>query len=813
MESVDVFVKNQENKVYKSNFTFLIKRKAVILAAKSENVLSTKTIIIHLKQYPMNKKTTLRMVLTALLLVVGVNIGWAQTTLYERGYTTDWSDDDLTEWTKNGGSLEISGGLKSTGGNESYSAIKSLTVNQGSIIEIKATWNTGSSTGRAGSYNYLKIGDVELRAYGQDQKSTVVIGGEEKQLSATVDDVRGDKTWTIDITIDMATKDVSGSATLPSGSKDIAGKSTAGSITGFEMGFVKGGRVVSTYQTLNKIEITETEQSVELANYTVRFLDLDGNELRTQSVREGKVGDAVVITEADKADFFAGDNKYTVSHIDGENATIAADGSTVVTIYFETLGKFTAQVDAYDQDTEDLIQAAVGTAEGYEGDAITVYYPKGVKDSNGNWYLIAQNSAEPWYGLPNFEFGDTDPGEVFYTLNSDVKYYADVEKLTPSRTWAAHGGYPNRYSGGDAVRLATGGSVTTDAIEEAGTYYLYVYARNQSGSAAGTLNVYVVDAADVATQVENAFDNWNAGQSMAKKVEVTVPAGGKIKLENPEASYNSNLELDYLYLELKPEMYHAVFNAVDEQGSQIAVVKDVEVRKGTSQTVFFSKGLQVDNTWYMARQLSTTDDAPWYGATFEDENQVDVTFRKDESIVYFSEIEDLTPSRAYAATNSTVPMRVSNGAIGRLYKGTYVETASLAEGTYNITLWGRNQSGSSDANVDVYVKDASGVETLIENGFEVWAAGGAGTGEKTIWAVDVPAGGSIVLKNPSPEYNSNLEMDYIYLDTKPVPAAPTAIKNVQTESENGAIYNLQGQRVSQPERGIFVKNGKKVIVK
>lgn len=812
MESVDVFVKNQENKVYKSNFTFLIKRKAVILAAKSENVLSTKTIIIHLKQYPMNKKSTLRMVLTALLLVVGVNIGWAQTTLYERGYTTDWSDDDLTEWTKNGGSLEISGGLKSTGGNESYSAIKSLTVNQGSIIEIKATWNTGSSTGREKSYNYLKIGDVELRAYGQDQKSTVVIGGEEKELSATVDDVRGDKTWTIDITIDMATKDVSGSATLPSGSKNIAGKSTAGSITGFEMGFVKGGRVVSTYQTLNKIEITETEQSVELANYTVRFLDLDDNELKTQSVREGKVGDAVVITEADKADFYGEDAKYHLRNIDGENATIASDGSTVVTLYFEELGKFKAQVDAYDDETGDLIQEAVGTAEGYEGDAITVYYPKGVKDSNGNWYFIDQNSAEPWYGLANFEYYDTEPGEVYYTMNSNVKYYADVENLTPSRSWVAKGNYPNRYSGGIAPRLAPGASVSTDAIDEAGTYYLYVYARNQSASSAGTLNVYVVDAGDVETLVEDGFDNWNGGNSMAKMIEVTVPAGGKIKLENP-TEYNSNLELDYLYLELKPEMYHAVFNAVDEQGTLLAVVKDVEVQKGTSQNIFFSKGLQIDDVWCMARQLSTTDDTPWYGAFFEDENEVDVTFRKDETIVYFTEIEDLTPSRAYATTTSTVPMRVSNGAIGRLYKGTTVETATFAEGTYNITLWGRNQSGSSDANVNVYIKDATNNKTLLDNGFEAWAAGGAGTGEKTIWGVEIPAGGSIVIENPSAEYNSNLEMDYLYVDTKPIPAAPTAIKNVQAESENGAIYNLQGQRVSQPERGIFVKNGKKVIVK
>lgn len=815
MESVDVFVKNQENKVYKSNFTFLIKRKAVILAAKSENVLSTKTIIIHLKQYPMNKKTTLSMVLTALLLVVGVNIGWAQTTLYERGYTTDWSAADLTDWTSSDNvEISISNGLFMKAGNTSYVVTKQQAFTSGSFITIDAVWNTGSSVSRGGAPNYLAFGDVELRAYGQDPKGTISIGGTETALTTTKSDVRDNAVWTISITIDLASKDVSYTVTIPSGKKTGTGKTTAESFKNVRMGYTKNGSVNgSTYQTLESIKIAEKAQDVELANYTVRYLDLDDVELKTAATREGTVGEKVVITEADKADFYTDDAKYHLSHIDGENATIASDGSTVVTLYFEELGKFKAQVDAYDDETGDLIQEAVGTAEGYEGDAITVYYPKGVKDSNGNWYFIDQNSAEPWYGLANFEYYDTEPGEVYYTLNSNVKYYADVENLTPSRSWVAKGNYPNRYSGGVAPRLAPGASVSTDAIDEAGTYYLYVYARNQSASSAGTLNVYVVDAGDVETLVENGFDNWNGGNSMAKMIEVTVPAGGKIKLENPSTEYNSNLELDYLYLELKPEMYHAVFNAVDEQGTLLAVVKDVEVQKGTSQNVFFSKGLQIDDVWYMARQLSTTDDAPWYGAFFEDENEVDVTFRKDETMVYFTEIEDLTPSRAYATTTSTVPMRVSNGAIGRLYKGTTVETATFAEGTYNITLWGRNQSGSSDANVNVYIKDASGSATLLDNGFEAWAAGGAGTGEKTIWGVEIPAGGSIVIENPSAEYNSNLEMDYLYVDTKPIPAAPTAIKNVQTESENGAIYNLQGQRVSQPERGIFVKNGKKVIVK
>lgn len=33
------------------------------------------------------------------------------------------------------------------------------------------------------------------------------------------------------------------------------------------------------------------------------------------------------------------------------------------------------------------------------------------------------------------------------------------------------------------------------------------------------------------------------------------------------------------------------------------------------------------------------------------------------------------------------------------------------------------------------------------------------------------------------------------------------------KTENGAYYNLNGQRVSKPAKGLFIQNGKKVIVK
>lgn len=40
---------------------------------------------------------------------------------------------------------------------------------------------------------------------------------------------------------------------------------------------------------------------------------------------------------------------------------------------------------------------------------------------------------------------------------------------------------------------------------------------------------------------------------------------------------------------------------------------------------------------------------------------------------------------------------------------------------------------------------------------------------------------------------------------------PTAIDNARADSTEGQWYNLQGQRVSQPARGIFILNGKKVM--
>ena len=43
---------------------------------------------------------------------------------------------------------------------------------------------------------------------------------------------------------------------------------------------------------------------------------------------------------------------------------------------------------------------------------------------------------------------------------------------------------------------------------------------------------------------------------------------------------------------------------------------------------------------------------------------------------------------------------------------------------------------------------------------------------------------------------------------------PSAIRDVhQNEAESEVYYNLQGQRVENPTNGLYIKNGRKVIVK
>jgi polyribonucleotide nucleotidyltransferase len=41
----------------------------------------------------------------------------------------------------------------------------------------------------------------------------------------------------------------------------------------------------------------------------------------------------------------------------------------------------------------------------------------------------------------------------------------------------------------------------------------------------------------------------------------------------------------------------------------------------------------------------------------------------------------------------------------------------------------------------------------------------------------------------------------------------TAIEEIVTEENNGEFYDLQGRKIQNPGKGVYIKNGKKIIIK
>ena len=70
-------------------------------------------------------------------------------------------------------------------------------------------------------------------------------------------------------------------------------------------------------------------------------------------------------------------------------------------------------------------------------------------------------------------------------------------------------------------------------------------------------------------------------------------------------------------------------------------------------------------------------------------------------------------------------------------------------------------------------------------------------------------------------FDSRREGSYIYADKlngaifvlESTTDGIEAIHHSQSSKDNSAVYNLQGQRVGAPSKGVFIQNGKKFVIK
>ena len=417
----------------------------------------------------------MRKTITLLLLALLTSVGaWAESTsLYERGTTTAWSDDDLADWTQSYCTATINGGLSVNTTNAGWTCTKSISVTENSLVTLTATLKTGGAPGRSGSYDYIQIGGISVRFNEQDSKASIDVDGTSTDLSLTYSRASA---YNIEIVIDQSKGDVSytcGSAT------GTAKSSTA--ITNVVFGHYKAGRENYGITTvLQKVSVSEEKQEVTIADYTINYI-FNNNTIKQV---EGNIAVGATINadnpvSVDDVKYFAADGATT-------SLTVSDDADkNVLNVNLRLPYTFNYTVNAVDGSNNVLETLASGSYT--EGDAaISLAYPRYILSGTT---IYASGTGAVSYSTSFTPNADNYIQTIAYnsgTVN-DVVYYTEGEGVSG-------------VSEGANVRASVGKMGYTGGSEsyvdvttvEPGKYKIYL--RGQNGnSAARAFNFKVGD--------------------------------------------------------------------------------------------------------------------------------------------------------------------------------------------------------------------------------------------------------------------------------------------------------------------------------
>lgn len=305
---------------------------------------------------------------------------------------------------------------------------------------------------------------------------------------------------------------------------------------------------------IDNVVITKTSKdtSIKYADYTISYVDTEGNpipeELKTTITRRGKVGDAITLLDADKANFTNADGsvKYTYQSDNAEGAVVTAEGTEIVIVYES------AEVPKYQYIFNCMIDGMTGAdailaqfrGEEFEGKSTTVYLPIAFY-KNEKCYVT---TADQYNGKTASVNGTEAKTQGFilttinYALDENWVYFADCEdmEIVGETANGFSWGTFNRVSQGKHIRLNAGTSMTTkDAIAVAGTYDIALYGRSDSGTSSPvTLYFVAEDGTETKVEIAATPETYaSAGMGWFTFASVTVPVGVKLKFVN-ETEWN-----------------------------------------------------------------------------------------------------------------------------------------------------------------------------------------------------------------------------------------------------------------------------------
>ena len=284
----------------------------------------------------------------------------------------------------------------------------------------------------------------------------------------------------------------------------------------------------------------EYVDAASATNYIVKYVDAAGNEIKTSSTYVAESGLVPPLTEEDKVAVYNADKtvKYVYDSDDASSLTIAADGSTVVTIKFREAAKWNYTFNAVDEEGNPL-QEGIVKGTNFEGETFDVGYPYAINVDSTLYTSDKLSSDKKGYYLSYTLEADNQVKDITFkpTTTTDIVFLSEAENIEGLTKATNNNTFVRSSNGGSAyaaeadveiTKLQPGKykltAVICDATKNAGSEWNFL---------AGENNIFNFTASTV---------NWAQGTSEEFEVNAETPIylvkGG-----------NANQAVDFIYIQ------------------------------------------------------------------------------------------------------------------------------------------------------------------------------------------------------------------------------------------------------------------------
>ena len=473
----------------------------------------------------------------------------------------------------------------------------------------------------------------------------------------------------------------------------------------------------------------EYVDAASATNYTVKYVDAAGNEIKTSSTYVAESGLVPPLTEEDKVAVYNADKtvKYVYDSDDASSLTIAADGSTVVTIKFREAAKWNYTFNAVDEEGNPL-QEGIVKGTNFEGETFDVGYPYAI-NVDGTLYTSNKLSSDrKGYYLSYTLKADNQVKNITFkpTTTTDIVFLSEAENIEGLTKATNNNTFVRSSNGGSAYAAEADVEITK---LQPGKYKLIAVICNPIGTSewnflAGDNNIFKFKVGKAS--------NWTQGTSEEFEVNTETPIylakGG-----------SANQAVDFIYIQ----------------------------RTGDA-----TETVSVSNAGYATYATTNNIEVP----ESNDVKVMTVTVNKGNSTITLNEI----PANTVIPAGTGILVKAAQGNhdfVVTSKEGAPLKNNSLVAATTDVTSYG-----------DKFFALTKQGEKV---GFALVANG-----------VVIPASKAYL------EVPEATAAKFFGLDGE-----ATGINNVKTAKADGAYYTLEGVKTTKPVKGLYIHNGKKIVVK